>query len=264
MLALATDLDGTFLGSNGTAVEVNINAINQAADTGIVVFPATARSPRSTSRIAKLARFGPLVVCANGSIGYNTETDSYLWHNTLPYDEIVDLVRSLRSNFDGIRFAIEYGLEFFNENDFFKNNIFVPENKLIENISSLNLKHVTKLICRSEETSKERLSESVRQVMGDSVATAFGSTDWLEVLPPNTSKGTGVQKACQYYGVSEDSITVVGDHLNDLPMFEIAKTSAAVANAHPEVLAKADWKVGSNDHGGVSEVVQKMLGDIEV
>ena len=48
-----------------------------------------------------------------------------------------------------------------------------------------------------------------------------------------------------------DRVVVFGDDMNDLPLFERADYSIAVANAAPEVLAKANLVIQSNDSGAV-------------
>jgi hydroxymethylpyrimidine pyrophosphatase-like HAD family hydrolase len=54
---------------------------------------------------------------------------------------------------------------------------------------------------------------------------------------------------------------VIGDHLNDLAMFEIAGLTAAVANAHPQTLSRASLVVSSNDHNGVAELLGRLTLD---
>ena len=55
-------------------------------------------------------------------------------------------------------------------------------------------------------------------------------------------------------------MTVYGDNLNDLPMFEVADEAVAVANAMPEVIARADRVIGPNS---ASSVARDMLRQVE-
>ena len=78
---------------------------------------------------------------------------------------------------------------------------------------------------------------------------------WYEVTVshPRADKGFAVDELCQAFDSKWDKIIVFGDEVNDLPLFERADYSIAVANAAPEVLARADEIIGSNDSGAVVE-----------
>lgn len=54
------------------------------------------------------------------------------------------------------------------------------------------------------------------------------------------SKGSGVGDFADALGVAREDCWVFGDWLNDLPMFEAGCVNVAMANAVPELLAKAD------------------------
>ncbi|MGO2043291.1 MAG: HAD family hydrolase, partial [Cellulosimicrobium funkei] len=56
-------------------------------------------------------------------------------------------------------------------------------------------------------------------------------------------------------GVAPRDVGAFGDRPNDLPMLRWAGRSFAVANAHPDVLAAATDRTGSNDDDGVARVL---------
>jgi 3-deoxy-D-manno-octulosonate 8-phosphate phosphatase (KDO 8-P phosphatase) len=61
-------------------------------------------------------------------------------------------------------------------------------------------------------------------------------------------------------GVNWEQTAFIGDDLNDLPLILKAGWSAAVAQAHPRVLAAADYKTTlPGGHGAVREVVELIL-----
>ncbi len=50
--------------------------------------------------------------------------------------------------------------------------------------------------------------------------------------------------------------SIIGNDLNDLPCFEIAGWSVAVADAYPEVIRAADYVLSKNGgHGALREIV---------
>ena len=60
-------------------------------------------------------------------------------------------------------------------------------------------------------------------------------------------------------GAPKDGIIGFGDGENDLPLFEESDIAVAVANALPEVKAKADIVTTLTGGRGVAEQIRKML-----
>lgn len=73
---------------------------------------------------------------------------------------------------------------------------------------------------------------------------------FIEVFGAGVSKAAAIQRLASSLNVGR--IVVYGDNLNDLPMFAIADEAVAVANAVPEVLAKADRVIGRNTEDAVA------------
>ena len=78
---------------------------------------------------------------------------------------------------------------------------------------------------------------------------------WTELTVQGqvANKGDGIRRLQRIRRLSGQPVTAIGDHLNDLPMFDVATTSIAPANSVPEVLARADLVVASNEVDGVIE-----------
>ena len=55
-------------------------------------------------------------------------------------------------------------------------------------------------------------------------------------------------------------VAVIGDMNNDIPMFEVAGRTVAVANASPELKARAqDVTLRSSNENGFAEAVESLL-----
>lgn len=72
---------------------------------------------------------------------------------------------------------------------------------------------------------------------------------YLELSAVRATKAHAVAWLRDYLDV--DHVIAYGDNLNDLPMFGAADEAYAVANAAPEVLARATEVIGSNVEDGV-------------
>lgn len=83
---------------------------------------------------------------------------------------------------------------------------------------------------------------------------SIGRTSWIRA-----SQGDGVVVLQKALGVGVDETAVFGDYLNDVPMFEHARYSFAVANAHPQVRAAAAYIAPANTEEGVIRVVDRIV-----
>lgn len=73
---------------------------------------------------------------------------------------------------------------------------------------------------------------------------------WLEIIRCDADKGQALRHLKKLTGV--DRVVCFGDNMNDLPMFEAADQSCAVANACPAALAAANCVIGRNSADGVA------------
>lgn len=116
-------------------------------------------------------------------------------------------------------------------------------------------------------------ADDVRSV-GERLTLEAGiSCSWFEVQRPGFSdqwglvirssgatKGTAVCWLAEHYGVSRHNVAVVGDWLNDVPMFEWAEHAFAMAQAPDEVKRSASCVLDAHtaEGGGILEAVQRM------
>lgn len=80
---------------------------------------------------------------------------------------------------------------------------------------------------------------------------------WFEMTSVRATKAAAARSLATHVGA--DTIIAFGDNLNDVPLFEVADHTCAVANAVPELLAIAHEVIGSNDDQGVAAWLQRSL-----
>lgn len=90
------------------------------------------------------------------------------------------------------------------------------------------------------------------------------SRHWIDIMDRDVDKGRGVRALQRALGVGPAQTVVFGDYLNDLELLDAADWSFAVANAHPEVRARARYVVPSNDESGVVTVLRQLLAERRV
>lgn len=82
---------------------------------------------------------------------------------------------------------------------------------------------------------------------------------WVDVSNARATKGHALAQLQQALGVTPAQTAVFGDYLNDLDMFDHAQLSFAMANAHPDLLARARFTAPSNLEGGVITTLSHLL-----
>lgn len=82
---------------------------------------------------------------------------------------------------------------------------------------------------------------------------------WVDLMAASVDKGRAVRQLQRAMGIGPANTVVFGDYLNDLQMLDAADHSYAMANAHPDVLARARYRAPSNQDLGVLTVLSGML-----
>ena len=78
------------------------------------------------------------------------------------------------------------------------------------------------------------------------------------VMPSGWNKGAAFAWLCDYLGVTPDEAVVFGDAGNDVPLFEQATHSVAVAGAMPEAAAAARWHIGACEDDAVAAAIEAL------
>lgn len=95
--------------------------------------------------------------------------------------------------------------------------------------------------------------------LGRDHALVVSGAHWLDITGRGVHKAVGVRRLQEELGVSPSQTAVFGDYLNDLEMLDTADYSYAMANAHPDVAARARYRAPSNVDHGVVTVLTELL-----
>ena len=82
---------------------------------------------------------------------------------------------------------------------------------------------------------------------------------FLEFASPDVTKAAGLDFLAEHLGFSRERTVAFGDGENDVELLEWAGYAVAVANAHPKVLAVADFVCPPVDDEGVAQVIESYL-----
>jgi hydroxymethylpyrimidine pyrophosphatase-like HAD family hydrolase len=94
------------------------------------------------------------------------------------------------------------------------------------------------------------------------LATVYPHLDFtlIDILPPDSSKGVGVEKLALIESLKRDDVMAIGDNFNDIEMLEFAGTAVVMGNADPRLLECEEfYTTVSNDENGVAEAIKEFI-----
>lgn len=100
----------------------------------------------------------------------------------------------------------------------------------------------------------------VLEEFGDDARVVVSGKHWVDLMTMQTNKGGALRALQAELGVTPDQTMAFGDYLNDLELLDAATHSYAMANAHPQVKARARYEAPSNAENGVVTTVSRTLG----
>jgi Cof subfamily protein (haloacid dehalogenase superfamily) len=263
---IVTDLDGTFLSSDGSVSRTNADAVGAAHAAGIPVLFATGRPVRWLDVIKDLPGAHPTVIASNGAALYDLASGELLDRVCLDSDVALRAVVDIRRAVPDVSFAFESGTRFGYEPAYAS----WPEDRSsdpalftgpAEEIACAE--DYVKLLVQSRSTTPDDLLRRVRAVVGDAVtATHSQARDFglVEISARGVNKATMLQRCCERLGIDARRVAAFGDMPNDVDMLGWVGMPHVVANAHPAVLALDFPIVGTNDDSGVGITIMGWLG----
>jgi Cof subfamily protein (haloacid dehalogenase superfamily) len=260
--AIATDLDGTLLRSDGSLDERTRRALMAVEAAGALLVICTARPARWMRPLAQATGHRGVAICANGGVLWDLHTESVL--ADFPLDPAIagEVVALLQAKLPGGVWAVERSSGFAREPAYWSRWPIPPETT-VGAIEALVAEPSLKLMFRHDRHTADALLEQARAIVGHLAELSHSNSaeSLLEIAAAGVSKATALQRVCGERGISSGDVVAFGDMPNDLPMLQWAGYAVAVANAHRDVLAIADEVTAGNDEAGVARVLERLFAD---
>jgi Cof subfamily protein (haloacid dehalogenase superfamily) len=259
---LVSDIDGTLLNNRKEIPPLIRREIAHYRQAGGLFTLATGRNYAETERFIRELDINLPVILCNGALVYNPTT-----RELMPLAHLSeDLVRKIVKNMPHLSRRIDFFV--YTSHHIYTTRIGPLSSKGLQNeelklevipsFETLLSQNWVKIAAVSDE---EGIKELRRWLEQTKLPFTFvqSSDHYYEILPPGVSKGAALQRVAEQLNLSTKQAAAIGDHMNDLPMFQTVGLSAAVSNAHPEVLHAADVIVPSNEEFGLSHFIQNHL-----
>ena len=265
---IAFDLDETLLNSDKSLSDENREALERAAEAGILIVPATGRF---LGGIPENIRSLPIryAITMNGSEVADVQTDARLYRAYIPNERAQALMRY----FDTLPVAYDCYMggkgyiakEFLDRIEDYivtpvyivmahRNRTAVPY--LPDFIAERGLPLQKLQIFTPDSTYKAALMRELALRYPDLVITT-STPENIEINAKEATKGHALKALCTHLGIPASQAMAFGDGLNDLSMLEAAGTGVAMANAAEPLKKAADYITLSNNEAGVAHAIKR-------
>ncbi len=232
---VATDLDGTLLGRDGSISARTLGALKRARAAGIELLMVTGRPARHVAKIAGVPELGGSAICVNGALIYDLDRELVVREERLTAIIACQLVQELRLRLPGICFAVEVGLEYGWEPNYalLRKRAELPRLPIVDALT-LCAHGVNKLIARHPQLSADELLARSQDLFLEQARVSYSGAPILEISAAAVSKASALTAYCAQLSIDKNQVLSFGDMPNDLPMLEWAGHSVAMAQRTPE------------------------------
>lgn len=266
-----TDLDGTLLNSNDRISQYSIQTINGLVAKGMQFTYATARSLVSASVVAKGLSTTIPVIAYNGAMIIHPDTGEVIDSLSFTEEEAGYVSGIIKKNgANPLVYAYVDGVERVSyvtgrENEGIRHYLDVRKGdrrfRPLADETGLYQGDIFYFTCIADReellplyelfTRDERFRVTLQQEL-------YRPEYFLEIMPKKASKAEAIRRLKEIWHC--DKVVSFGDAVNDLPMFEVSDECYAVANAVPELKARATAVIASNDEDGVAKWLERFGG----
>ena len=266
-----SDLDGTLLRTDKSISRRSVQIINSLTRKGLMFSLATARGLISVEYMIRELELKLPIIVMSGVFVYDPIKNVNILENFLANSPAADILKTFESH--GVSpwvYAIDENcsekvfyrcLDNSCQQAFLNERLMMGDKRynMVSEYPDFSKMKITHLFTMAKREKLDPLYEAIRsdgRVYANYYEDVYQKGYFLiEVMNRRATKKNGLIFLKDY--LKADKVIAFGDNLNDIPMFETADESYAVANAHETLLKMADGVIGSNDGDGVARFIEE-------
>ncbi|MBK8253516.1 MAG: HAD family phosphatase [Polyangiaceae bacterium] len=271
---LAVDLDGTLLSREGKVHEVDRGAIERLRASGVHTTVITGRLYSGSADIARsIGVLGP-IGCVDGSQIVDTRSDQQVYTRAIQVETAL-VVRDLLATHGATSFLFAQDLIVHdNAGEPFAHYVrtWSPRIQVVDRV----IEHphwedeagVMAVVALGPTAQIQAICERLRTDLAETTfvvdfpVARLAGTHALVARAAGATKGTAVEWLAQHHEITPDEVVVVGDWVNDVPMFQRAGRSFVMGQAPESVKRTASDRLLADLHsgGGIAEAIREVWG----
>jgi Cof subfamily protein (haloacid dehalogenase superfamily) len=236
-------------------------ALAGVRDAGSHVIVVTGRMFRAVRPYLEQAGLDDPVVCYQGAVVADPASGAFLRHVPIPLadardamDAVLDAGFHLNAYVDDDLYVAEVNAEARRYSEF----QHIPVNA-VGDLRAWLEREPTKLVAVGDPDELSALEAELKPRFASRLFISKSLPYFLEFAHPDVSKGSGLSFVSTRLGFRPEETVAGGDGENDRELLDWAGFGVAVANAHPDVLARADLVVPPVQEEGVAVLLEAYL-----
>jgi hypothetical protein len=222
---------------------------------------ATGRMFRSVRPYLEQAGIEDPVVCYQGAAVADPRTGEFLRHEPIPLELARETITVLQDEGFHVNCYVNdelYVAEVTAEADRYAGFQNLPLHA-VGDLAAWISEPPTKLVTIDDPDVLDGLEARMKEGFAGRLYISKSLPFFLEFASPEVTKASGLEFLSEHLGFTAERTVAFGDGENDVELLEWAGFGVAVANAHPRVLAVADWVCPSAAEEGVAQVMDALL-----
>ena len=239
-------------------------ALAAVRDGGSHVIVVTGRMFRAVQPYLEQAGLDDPVVCYQGAVVADPGSGEFLLHVPIPLADardamgaVLDAGFHLNAYVDDDLYVAELNAEAKRYSEF----QHIPVNA-VGDLREWLERDPTKLVAVGEPAELSALEAELKPRFSGRLFISKSLPYFLEFAHPDVSKGSGLAFVAERLGFTPGETVAGGDGENDRELLDWAGFGVAVANAHPDVLERADLIVPPVQEEGVAVLLERYLDSL--
>lgn len=260
---VALDLDGTLLTEDHRLSPAIEAAVASARDRGYLVTLATNRMETSALYFARRLGLTEPIISYGGALVRGLDTGPPLVDLRIGRQTALDALRAMDDDEEVHRFVYQDGEVYADRETWYSaryGDILGVTIHLAEDLEAILEDEPTAVVFRVPPEEAPQATARLSKVLGARARLLNSLPYYIEVLPPEATKGRALQILLEHYGLGPEHCLAIGDGLNDLEMIACAGLGVAVANAEEPLKAAADHVTANPRDRGVFEALMRWCG----
>lgn len=266
------DIDGTLTDSKKKVSKANIKAMNEIEKKDFEIVFCSGRTNDYLVDLAEKCHTSRYLISSNGSMVYDNKEKTIIYQDKIPFNILETIYDYCKTNKMAISFNTEKNRYC---NDFLNYDINYEEKdtKRIRSIKDMETKNITQFVLGSysydEMTKVKEFLDTIPTLEIVNISTTMklkqiDSKDgfFYDVVLKGINKGTGIKNFIKTVKTTKDNCIAIGDHINDIDMFNAVGYKIAMGNAWDELKEKANYVTKTNDEDGVKYALEHLEKEI--
>ena len=268
---IALDLDGTLLDSEKRLTKENAAALQEAAEAGIEIVPATGRFYKGMPEVIRDLPYVHYTICINGAQVYDVRENRTVGASEIPWQRAVELMTYMDS-LPVIYDCYQNGWGYMSRAMYDQAEVYAANPHSLDMILRLrtpvpDLKEYlaekkegvqkVQMFFRDMEARAVAMQELKKAFPDLEVTTSIVNN--IEINSKEATKSVGLKKLADYLQIDMAETMAFGDDLNDVTILAAAGIGVAMGNSCPEAKEAADHVTSDCDHSGVAEAIRKLV-----